>query len=150
MEKKELSYVMVKPEFANSKIVVNEIIKRIKNEGLNIVEAGFVQYTKEDAKKHYAEHINAKFYKDLEAYITSDVAYGMVVEGENAIARVRNLVLKDKEAGLQPGDIRYDIPAMLNQKTDMTKNVIHASDKIESAIKEIAIFESLQQKYIEL
>ena len=86
----------------------------------------------------------------MEDYITSDIAYGMVVEGENAIARIRKLVQRDKEAGLQPGDIRYDIPAMLNQKTDMTKNVIHASDKIESAIKEIAIFESLQQKYIEL
>ena len=63
MEKKEFSYVMVKPEFANSKIVVNEIIKRIKNEGLNIIEAGFVQYTKEDAKKHYAEHLGKSFYK---------------------------------------------------------------------------------------
>ena len=139
----EKSYVMVKPEFANYKEAITEIKSRIINAGLKIIKEGYVRYDTFAARKHYEEHLQKAFYPALEAYITSDKAYGMIIEGNNAISIIRSLVQRDKSKGLQPGDIRYDIADMLNMEIHPTKNVVHASDKPESAEREIAIFEEL-------
>ena len=139
----EESYVMVKPEFAESVEAIKEIKSRLLKSDLFIRQEGFVRYDKDAAQRHYEEHIGKGFYQELEDYITSGKAYGMVVVGEDVINKVRYLVQRDKKAGLQKGDIRYDIPKMLNREFDMTKNVIHASDKPESAKKEIEIFNEL-------
>lgn len=146
-KKKEVSYVMVKPEFANNEFVVLEIRKRLRDAGLKILDASYVYYDKDAARKHYAEHINKGFYQGLEDYITSGKAYGMIVEGKNAISVIRNLVQKDKKIGLQEGDIRYDIPTIYNFPIDTTKNVVHASDCEESAKHEILIYRELKEKY---
>ena len=88
---KQVSYVMVKPGFANNPKVVEYIKAKLKECGLEIVEEAEVRYTRAYAQKHYAEHFrgsyeNAKgFYRELEDYIVSDKAYGMKVVGENAI-----------------------------------------------------------------
>lgn len=145
---KQTSYVMIKPGFANHLKVISEIRYRILNEGLNIIDAGYVRYSVKDARKHYEEHLGKSFYQELEDYITSDKAYGMVVSGEDAISKIRFLVQKDKSKGLQSGDIRFDIPKMLKEEPDMTKNVIHASDSEKSAEKEIKIFKSLKRENI--
>lgn len=138
----EKSYVMVKPEFANYDWVVKEVRNRLERAGLRIVCSGYVCYTTNDAKQHYAEHLTKKFYPELENYIVSDKAFGMVVEGENAIKVVRYLVNgPDKEPCA--GSIRYDIPKMLGRELDITKNVIHASDKPESAEFEEKLFRNI-------
>ena len=155
---KEVSYVMVKPHFANHQNVIDYVKTRLTEElGLTIEKEAFVKYDRTTAQKHYAEHFrgsyeNAKgFYKELEDYITSDVTYGMKVSGEDVIAKVRSItgstIKIDKETGAEilpaQGTIRYEVPIMLGEKHGMTENVLHASDKPESAEAELEIFEEL-------
>ena len=141
----EKSYVMIKPEFANYDWVVKEVRNRLERVGLTIVCSGFVNYTAEEAKKHYHEHVEKSFYPELEAYIISDKAFGMVVEGEDVIKRVRYIV-NGPEKAPSAGSIRYDIPKLMGRELDMTKNVIHASDKPESEEIEERIFRELLSK----
>ena len=141
---KEISYVMVKPEFANIAKVVTEVIRRLEDAGIVVQAGAYIRYTKEDAKKHYAAHVEKDFYPYLEKYITSDTAYGMIVEGENAISRIRNIVGSTKNP--LPGTIRYDIPQMLGLELRITENVVHASDSAESAKQEIEIFQEILEK----
>ena len=141
---KELSYVMVKPEFANKPEVVEEVKRQLLEKGenkLTILKGEYIRYTAEDAKKHYAEHIGKDFYPNLERYITSDIAYGMIVEGESAIAQIRAVVGSTKNPA--EGTIRYEIPKMLGLELRVTENVVHASDSVASAEREIAIFENM-------
>ena len=155
---KEVSYVMVKPHFANHQNIIDYVKARLTEElGLTIEKESYVKYDRAHAQKHYAEHFrgsyeNAKgFYKELEDYITSDVAYGMKVSGEDVIAKVRSItgstIKIDKETGAKilpaEGTIRFDVPVMIGEEHRMTENVLHASDKPESAEAELAIFEEL-------
>lgn len=140
----EKSYVMVKPEFANKPEVVEEVKKQLCEKAkskLTILKGEYIRYQKEDAKKHYAEHVGKDFYPNLERYITSDIAYGMIVEGENAIAEIRAVVGSTKNPA--EGTIRYEIPKMLGLELRITENVVHASDSVAAAEREIAIFEDM-------
>ena len=137
----ETSYVMIKPEFANHTSVIEEIVKRLQNADLTIKEQAQIKYTADDAKQHYVAHVGKDFYPELEAYITSDIAYGMVVYGENAIAKIRELVGATKNPA--EGTIRHDIPKQLGLELRITQNVVHASDCIEAAEQEIKIFHNI-------
>ena len=140
----EKSYVMVKPEFANKPEVVEEVKKQLCEKAkskLTILKGEYIRYGKEDAKKHYAEHVGKEFYPNLERYITSDIAYGMIVEGENAIAEIRAVVGSTKNPA--EGTIRYEIPKMLGLELRITENVVHASDSVAAAEREIEIFENM-------
>ena len=137
----ETSYVMIKPEFANYPYVIEEVVKRLEQVGLTIEEKAQIKYTADDAKLHYAAHIGKDFYPGLEEYITSDVAYGMVVRGENAIAKIRELVGATKNPA--EGTIRHDIPKQLGLELRITQNVVHASDCPEAAEQEIKIFHNI-------
>lgn len=137
---KQLTYIMVKPEFAEMPHVIELVKEEAKKAGMKILREKFVVYTKELAQKHYAEHFrgsyeNAKgFYIKLEDYITSGRAYGMVMEGENAIEVMRTIIKR----------LRAEIPPISDDPdVNMTKNVLHGSDCVESAINEIAIFDSM-------
>lgn len=141
---KQTSYVMVKPGFANNDKVIAEVKKRLKENGISILEEGFIRYDEAHAKRHYHEHVGKSFYPELEAYITSDKAYGMKVEGEDAIARIRALAGSTKNP--EPGTIRYDIPEMLKVERRITENVVHSSDSEEAAKLELAIFKELLRK----
>ena len=137
---KENTYIMVKPHFANYDEVIEFVKGKIVELELEIKDSSFVKYSVNDAQRHYAEHFrgsyeNAKgFYKELENYITSDKAYGMVVYGEDAISRMRTIIK----------EIRLAVPQMLNEEPRMTENVIHGSDCVESANNEISIFNELK------
>lgn len=158
----QISYVMVKPHFANNQKVIDYVKERLTNAGLKIEAEAEIKYDRATAQKHYAEHFrgsyeNAKgFYKELEDYIVSDKAYGMKVVGDDAIATIRGLVgstIKiDKETGAQilpaEGTIRYEVPIMLGEKHGMTENVIHASDSEESATRELELFAELSGKNV--
>lgn len=139
---KQTSYVMVKPGFANSKEVIEEIKKRLASKGIKIEEEGYIRYDKKHADEHYAEHIGKSFFPELEQYIMSDKAYGMKVSGEDAITKIRELAGSTKNP--VPGTIRFDIPAMLGVERDITANVVHSSDSVEAAKRELAIFEEIK------
>lgn len=138
---KETTYCAVKPWFANKEEVISEVKRRILSAGLEIEEEEYVKYGKEQARKHYAAHVSKDFYPHLEEYITSDKVYGMIITGENAITKVRELVGATKNP--EAGTIRHDIPTMLNIPIRVTENVVHASDSQEAAESEIAIFKDL-------
>ena len=137
---KQLTYIMVKPEFAEKPEVIELVKKEANAAGMEILREKFVNYSIELAQKHYAEHFrgsyeNAKgFYKGLEDYITSGRAYGMVMEGENAIETMRAIIKR----------LRAVVPPVSNDpEVNMTKNVLHGSDCEASATNEIAIFDSM-------
>ena len=138
---KEKSYVMVKPEFANYNKVVEQIKTRLQNAGLTLIKGEYIIYSVEDARLHYAEHVGKDFYPNLERYITSDKAYGMIFEGENAINVIRSIVGSTKNPA--EGTIRHDIPKSLGLELRVTENVVHASDSVDSAEREIKIFENI-------
>lgn len=137
---KQLTYIMVKPEFAEMPNVIATVKAEAEKAGMTILREKFVRYTVEIAQKHYAEHFrgsyeNAKsFYTKLEDYITSGRAYGMVMEGENAIETMRTIIKR----------LRTEIPPVSDDPdVNITKNVLHGSDCVESADNEIAIFDSM-------
>lgn len=146
---KELSYVMVKPGFANDQAIIDEVKKRLASVGLEIKEEGFVNYTPEDSKVHYSAHVSKPFYGELEEYLISDKAYGMIVEGEDAIVEIRKLV---GSKNLEPGTIRFDILNSLGlikfnddgtKSFNITKNVVHATGEKGEEVAEIALFKKL-------
>ena len=148
------SYVMIKPDFANNPEIIEMVKSRLIAAGFKIISEGFVLYTPEAAKAHYSELIDKPFYPPLENYITSDVAYGIVVEGENAI----NIIHGNDEIGYffmgktsnpAVGSIRYEgfkIMGYLDRdpKINGRENVAHSSDSPEAAEKEIEIYEDLR------
>ena len=143
---RQTSYVMIKPEFANSEIVIYLIKEKLAANGIKIEEESYIQYDEKHAKQHYVEHVGKPFYPNLEKYITSDKAYGMVVSGENAIERIRKLCGSTKNP--EPGTIRFNIPTLLHLPIRVTENVVHSSDSPEAAEREIAIFHELKKEHV--
>lgn len=141
----ERTYLMLKPGYA-SKEVIKEVEKRAAAAGLVLVDSGLVEHTKESAALHYSNKVGEPYYPELETYITSGKSYGMVFEGKDAVSVGRKLI-GAVEGGPQKGSIRYDIPVMFNLTTDKTRNVIHASDSVENAKKEIEIYRRLREIY---
>ncbi len=129
----ERTFVMVKPDGVQRGLV-GEIISRIERKGLKIVALKMIQITQEKAQEHYAEHKEKPFFTSLIDYITSGPVVAMVVEGKEAVSVVRKLVGKTNPIEAEPGTIRGDL-AM-----DIGRNVVHASDSLDSAEREISIF----------
>lgn len=140
----EFCYVMVKPMYANKKQNISYVKNRLVDLGMEIIECSYIHYTPEHAKQHYAAHVGKGFYPSLEKYITSDKAYGMVVKGEYARARIREITGSTKAP--EEGTIRYEVlqqyPNLSNEER-ITKNVIHCTDTETDPMIEIAIFKEL-------
>jgi len=129
----ERTFVMIKPDGVQRGLI-GEIISRIERKGLKIVGMKMLRISQELAQKHYAEHRGKPFFDSLISYITSGPVVAMVVEGKEAVKVMRTLVGKTNPIEASPGTIRGDY-AM-----DVGRNVIHASDSIESANREISLF----------
>lgn len=129
----ERTFVAIKPD-AVKRGLIGRIIKRIENKGYKIVGMKMVHPTLEIAEKHYAEHKGKQFYPDLIKYITSGPIIAMVVEGKNVIEGTRHMMGSTVPNSAEVGTIRADF--------GMTKecNVIHGSDSLESAEREIDIY----------
>ncbi|MCF0238566.1 MAG: nucleoside-diphosphate kinase [Sphaerochaetaceae bacterium] len=129
----ERTFIALKPD-ATQRGLIGKIISRIEEKGFKIIGLKMLQVTEEIAAQHYAEHIGKPFYPELVAFITSAPIVAMVVEGENAIADMRQLMGKTNPQNAEIGTIRGDF----SQK--MSYNTIHGSDSAESAKREIAIY----------
>jgi len=127
------TYCMIKPD-AVTRGLVGRIISRFEEVGLTIerMELGLV--TPEQAAANYAEHVGKPFYEGLVAYVTSGPVVKMVVSGPEAVAVVRKLMGATDPKDAAPGTIRGDFGLV------MDANVIHGSDSLESAEREIAVF----------
>ncbi|MDI9646372.1 MAG: nucleoside-diphosphate kinase [Archaeoglobales archaeon] len=136
----ERTFVMLKPD-AVQRGIVGEIISRFERKGFKIVAMKMLKISRELAEKHYAEHKGKPFFEGLLNYITSSPVIAMVIEGKNAVKVVRSIVGATNPAEAQPGTIRGDYGL------DVGRNVIHASDSLESAKREIALFFSSEEIY---
>lgn len=129
----ERTFVAIKPDGVKRGLM-GEIIKRFENKGFKIVGLKMLNATQEMAEKHYAEHYGKPFYPRLLTYITSGPIVAMIVEGENAVHGVRHLLGATKPDEADVGTIRADLAVT------MTFNVVHGSDSVESAEREIGIY----------
>ena len=129
----EKTYTMIKPDgVRNGRI--GEIVNRFERVGLTVERMELGMVTEELAKANYAEHEGKPFYDGLIAYITSGPVVKMVVSGENAVATVRKLMGATNPADAAPGTIRGDFGLTMDE------NVIHGSDSVASAEREIGVF----------
>jgi nucleoside-diphosphate kinase len=129
----ERTFSMLKPGVLQRRIV-GEIVARIEKKGLKIVALKLMKISPELAATHYAEHKEKSFFGELTGFITSGPVVAMVIEGDDAIARVRALCGATKVENALPGTIRGDYA--LHTGT----NIIHASDSPTSAEREIGLF----------
>ena len=129
----ERTYSMIKPDGVENRHV-GEIISRIERAGLTIEKMELTMVTPEQAAENYKEHESKPFYDSLISYITSGPVVKMVVAGEGAVAVMRKLMGATNCAQAAPGTIRGDFGLTVD------RNVIHGSDSVESAEREIGVF----------
>lgn len=129
----EKTYTMIKPDGVRNGHI-GEIVNRFERVGLTVERMELGTVSEELAKANYAEHEGKPFYEGLIAYITSGPVVKMVVSGENAVATVRKLMGATNPADAAPGTIRGDFGLTMDE------NVIHGSDSVASAEREIGVF----------
>lgn len=125
--------VLCKPD-AVQRGVVGRIIARFERKGLKVAGVKMVAVDEEMASRHYAEHLEKAFYRELKAFITSSPVVAMAIEGENAVEVVRNLMGATNPQNAASGTIRGDFGL------DLTMNLVHGSDSLASAEREVALF----------
>jgi len=124
---------IIKPD-AVGKRVIGEIYSRFESAGLRIVAAKMLQLDERAAGGFYAEHRGRPFYADLIRFMTSGPVMVQVLEGEQAIARNRELMGPTNPAEAQLGTIRADFAKSIDA------NAVHGSDSPASAQREVAYF----------
>lgn len=128
----ERSYVMIKPGFLKYE---NQIIERLNKIGAKVTHKKIMRLDDEILARHYTEHVGKDFYANLVDYMKSGEVLAMCVEreGDNLVSDIRAIVGSTKDPA--PGTIRHDFGI-----GEVTRNVIHASDSPESALRELKIF----------
>ena len=129
----ERTLSIIKPD-AVGKNVIGEIMTRFEKAGLQIVAAKMMKLDDEKAGGFYAEHKERPFFGDLVGFITSGPVVVQVLEGENAIAKNRELMGATNPKEAEAGTIRADFAESIDA------NAAHGSDSAESAAREIAYF----------
>ncbi|MEW9125187.1 MAG: nucleoside-diphosphate kinase [Thermotaleaceae bacterium] len=129
----EKTLVIVKPDGVERKLI-GEIVSRYEKKGFYLLGAKMICASRETLEKHYEEHSGKPFFGELIEYMIQGPLMAMVIEGENAIDVIRLMNgHKDPRQAL-PGTIRGDYAHSI------TKNIIHASDSLDSAMREIKIW----------
>lgn len=129
----ERTFSIIKPD-AVAKNVIGQIIARFEQAGLRVVASRMIHMTKDQAGQFYAVHKDRPFYKDLCAYMSSGPVIVQVLEGENAIAKNREVMGATDPKKAAPGTIRADFAESIEA------NAVHGSDAPETAKQEIAFF----------
>lgn len=129
----EKTLAIIKPDGVGRGLV-GEVIKRIEAAGLSICGLKMIHMTKKQAEGFYAVHRERPFYGDLTDFMCSGPAVVMVLAGESAIARWREMMGATNFEEADEGTIRRDFA------TDIEKNVVHGSDAPETAAFEMGYF----------
>ncbi len=129
----ERTISIIKPD-AVAKNVIGQIYDRFEKAGLRIVAAKMMQLSEEQAKAFYAVHAERPFYGELVAFMTSGPVMVQVLEGEDAIAKNREVMGATNPAEAAPGTIRADFASSIDE------NAVHGSDAPETAAQEIKFF----------
>lgn len=133
MIESQRTLVLIKPD-AVERGLVGAILARYESKGLRLVAMDMRHVDVAAADAHYAEHVERDFYPGLRTFITSGPLVALVLEGDQAIEIVRHLNGATDGRRAAPGTIRGDL-SMSNQR-----NLVHASDGPESAVREIALW----------
>jgi nucleoside-diphosphate kinase len=134
----ERSLVLIKPD-AIQRGLAGEIISRLERKGLKIVALKMLHMDKNLAQRHYAIHKGKAFFDDLVSFITSSPLIAIVFQGKNAVEVIRQMMGETDPAKAHSGTIRGDFGI------DIGYNLIHGSDSLENASKEIGFFFSAEE-----
>ena len=129
----ERTLSIIKPD-AVKKSVVGKIIDRFETNGLRVAAIKKVQLTQDDARGFYSVHKDRPFFGDLVAFMASAPVVVMVLEGEGAISKNRELMGATDPKEAKAGTIRADFAESI------TMNAVHGSDSRENAVVEISYF----------
>ncbi|MBQ9796032.1 MAG: nucleoside-diphosphate kinase [Clostridia bacterium] len=129
----ERTFVAIKPDGVKRGLI-GKILERIENKSYKIIAMKLINVTPEIAAKHYEEHFGKPFYEKLIKFITMGPIVAMIIEGKNAIKGVRHLVGKTNPDEADDGSIRADFSSF------STMNLVHASDSVESAQREMNLY----------
>ncbi len=129
----ERTLSIVKPDGVQ-KNLIGEVIRRFENAGLRIVALKMLRLTKDMARGFYIVHKDKPFYDSLTDFMSSGPVVVMVVEGEGAISKVREIMGATNPRNAAPGTIRHDFAS------DVEHNIVHGSDSPQSAGFEIGYF----------
>ena len=130
---KERTLILVKPD-AVQRGLIGQIIGRIEQKGLQLASAKLIQLDRDIAETHYGEHAGKPFFNGLVDFITSSPIMAMVIEGVDAISVMRSTMGSTNPIEAAPGTIRGDYGLSIGL------NLIHGSDSIDSAKREIDLF----------
>jgi nucleoside-diphosphate kinase len=129
----ERTLSIIKPD-ATRRNLTGKINARFEDAGLRIVAQKRVQLTRGQAERFYAVHAERSFFNDLCTFMVSGPVVVQVLQGENAVARNREIMGATNPANAAPGTIRADFAESVEA------NSVHGSDSAENAAKEIAFF----------
>ncbi|MFN3395405.1 MAG: nucleoside-diphosphate kinase [Thermodesulfovibrionales bacterium] len=129
----ERTLSIIKPDGVK-KNLIGEVIGRFEKEGLRIAALKKLILSKEEAKAFYIVHKERPFYESLTDFMSEGPIVVMVIEGEKAISKVREIMGATNPKEALPGTIRADFA------TDIERNIVHGSDSPESAAYEIPFF----------
>ena len=129
----ERTLSIVKPDGV-ARNLIGDVYRRFENAGLRILAARMLHLTQSQAEGFYAIHRERPFFRDLCAYMTSGPVMVQVLEGESAVQRHRDLMGATDPKKAAPGTIRADLASTIEE------NVVHGSDSVENAAREIAYF----------
>ncbi|HXG77919.1 MAG TPA: nucleoside-diphosphate kinase [Methyloceanibacter sp.] len=128
----ERTLSIIKPD-ATERNITGQIIARLEAAGLRVIAQKRVWWKKKDARKFYEVHKDQPFFRDLVNFMTSGPVILQVLEGENAIAKNREVMGATNPVDAAPGTIRKDFGVNLQ------RNSVHGSDSPETAKREIAL-----------
>jgi nucleoside-diphosphate kinase len=134
----ERSLVLIKPD-AVQRGLAGEIISRLEKKGLKIVAMKMLHMDKNLAQRHYTIHIGKIFFDDLVNFITSSPVIAIIFQGKNAVEIIRQMMGETDPAKARSGTIRGDFGV------DIGHNLVHGSDSLENAVKEIDLFFSEEE-----
>jgi nucleoside-diphosphate kinase len=129
----EHTFVMVKPDGVRRRLV-GDVISRLERKGLTLEKMRMLTVDRELAERHYAEHVERPFFDDLVSFITSGPVVAMEWSGPDAVSVARTLMGATDPVAADPGTIRGDLA------TEIGENIVHGSDSLESAQRELALF----------
>ena len=130
--------ILLKPDCIQRRLA-GRIIARFEDKGLNIIAMKMIRVSPELARQHYAEHVDKPFYPGLEAFITGAPVLAMIIEGLDAVQVVRDMLGPTSGLKAPAGTIRGDF------SSSRQMNLVHASDGVEAAEREIGLYFSTDQ-----
>lgn len=136
----EQTLSIIKPDAVSSNHI-GEILNRLEKTGLKIVAAKMLHLSNDQAKAFYAVHAHRPFFLELVSFMTTGPVLVLVLEGENAVSKNRQIMGATNPKEAAPGTIRADFAKTIE------KNAIHGSDSLENAKQEISFFFKPQEVF---